>query len=394
MHFSTCAMQFATGLQGFRYVNPFSWPESSPDRTLWRFRDRLPIGRGVAPVSLGEGGTPLISSRLIPGISLLWKDETRNPTGSHKDRALSVAATHAVEIGARAMAVVSAGSTGISAAAYAARAGLASFTLMSRGVPAARTYPVFALGSRLIEVGATIDDSIDALERLAGRDGLYVCSTTRSTDPYQAEGCKTIAYEIVECLDRAPEWVIVPTGGGGTVSAIWRGFVELNEAKLVTTLPRLLAVVPSAYDALARAWREGIANAADFAALPCDPSASTVLSKLAHPHPPDGIEALVAIRASNGIVLSVTDEEALDAVGSLARNEGLYLEPSSAVVLPAVKQLAARGDIGPRDLVVALACGAGHRETFLVMDRRPPNARAVGLDDLERVLLGALNALP
>jgi threonine synthase len=279
-HFSECDLPLGEYGRGFRYEQPFEWPPSSKDRSLWRFRRRLPIGLDTEPVSLGEGGTPLLASKVIPRVSLYWKDETRNPTGSHKDRALSVAATHALAIGARTMAVVSAGSTGISSAAYAARAGLNSITLTGRGTPSARTYPVFALGSRLIEVDAGIDEVIVALDSLNGQNGLYVCSTTRSSNPYQAEGPKTIAYEIVEDLGRAPDWLVVPSGGGGTISGVWRGFMELQNAGYVRQPPRLLAVVPQAYDALANALAAGLAERSAFAALPYRGDTPTVLTKL------------------------------------------------------------------------------------------------------------------
>ena len=251
-------------------------PSTSPlpallETSMWRYIDRLPLAAGARPVSLGEGLTPMVPSRLLSNIRLLWKDETRNPTGSHKDRALSLAVSDAVHRGARAVVVVSAGSTGISNAAYAAAAGLASIAVMERGAPAERIYPLHALGSRLIVVDADIDSLIAEVGRLNGRTGLYVASTTQSSNAIQAEAARTIAYELVADLGDAPAMLVVPVGGGGTLAAIHRGFVELRAEGAVSRLPRLVAVVPARYANLGVALRQGITDADAFFALPHPP---------------------------------------------------------------------------------------------------------------------------
>src|SRR5262249_54297622 len=155
---------------------------------------------------------------------------------------------------------VSAGSTGIANAAYAARAGLKSIVVMTRGTPEDRIYPVFALGSRLIEVDADIDTLIETVRRLARPGRIAVTSTTLTSNPWHAEGAKTIAYEIVERLRRAPDWLVVPVGGGSTVAAIHRGFDDLIKLGVISRAPRLVGVVPQTHDTLADAWRLGIAD--------------------------------------------------------------------------------------------------------------------------------------
>ena len=364
----------------------FRWPAAAVDHSMWRFRENFPLTADARSVTLGEGGTPLIPSRLKRDVELIWKDETRNPTGSHKDRALSLAVTHAVSIGARAVAVVSAGSTGIAGAAYAARAGLPSITLMGRGVPHQRIYPVFALGSRLIQFDCGIDDLIAALQRLNGRNGLYVASTTRASNPIQAEAARTIAYEIVEDLGRAPDWILVPTGGGGTLAAIGRGLLDLRDAGIVAKLPRLAAIVPEGYDALRVALERGVGTAEAFAALAFNDDRATVLTKLAHAHPPDGLDALEILRQFEGVVIPIADDAAIDAVARIGSVDGLYLEPSSAVVIPAVERLRSVGALKPRQIVVALACGSAFRETFLLQERRPPTLNVGRLEDLPTLL--------
>ena len=375
------------GALGFRYgATAADWDDRYAG-SLWRYWRLLPLPDPATAVSLGEGGTPLLRSRLPFGAGLYLKDETRNPTGSHKDRALSIALSVARRRGDTTSIVVSAGSTGIANAAYAARAGLAGIVVMARGAPDARIYPVHALGARLIEVDADIDTLIETVRGLAGRNGITVSSTTRTSNPWQAEGSKTIAYEIVEQLGRAPDWMVVPVGGGSTIAAIHRGFADLVRLGVIRQAPRLVGVVPDTHDNLAVAWREGIADPARYFALPAaDPP--TLLTKLAHGHPPDGIEALAAIRDSNGLVLAVGEEAAIDGAGRIGRADGLYVEPSSGVVVPAIGRLLGDGEASPTDTIVALVCGSGFRETFAVMQRRPLEIERRAIGDLADLVRG------
>lgn len=362
-------------------------PSAGPG--LWRWWRLLPVPPDAPRVTLAEGGTPIIPSALPgPWGRLLWKDETRNPTGSHKDRALAVAATQALSIGARRCLVVSAGSTGLSNAAYAARAGLPSITVTARGAPPERLQPLAAYGTRVIEVDVPgIDPLIAAAQHLHGQDGTYLASTTRRSNPAQAEAAKTIAYEIVEALGDAPDWVVVPTGGGGTIAALWRGFGDMCALGLAARLPRLAAVVPARYGALAEALARGITGEDAFAAMAYTDDVPTLLTKLAHAHPPDGIEALTALRESGGTVVPVTDEAAIAAVAAIGGTDGLYLEPSSAVALPALQHLAASGAVRSSETVVALACGAGHRETFALLRHAPLRPAAIELPGLRDAVL-------
>lgn len=353
---------------------------------FWRWRALLPLAGLGDPVSLGEGGTPLIRARSFARTNLWWKDETRNPTGSHKDRALALAATDARTKGARLMAVFSAGSTGLSCAAYGARAGLPVAVLMSRGAPDARVAPLAALGATLLEVDAGIDEGIDALAALGGRHGIYVASTTRAANAVQAEGGRTLAYEILEDLGRAPNQIVVPVGGGGTIAALHDGFVQLRDMGLMQHLPRLIAVVPDRYDTLAVALAAGETGAEAFFALPAPKGGPTILNKIAHDHAPDGVHALRALVQSQGRVLAYSDAAALDAVWRIGRTEGLYLEPSSAIALCALQTLEAEGALGPEVTTVVLACGSGFRETHVLLDSQPPLRQSVSLGDLGRVL--------
>ena len=369
------------GVLGFAYPGAATAPD--PSRTgLWRWWSRLPVEAADEVVSLGEGGTPLLRAPTDLPVTLWLKDETRNPTGSHKDRALAVAITTARARGVRRSAVVSAGSTGLAHAAYCARAGIESVVVMGSDTAPGRAALVTALGARAVRVDVPIDEAIERLQALGERGLVHVASTTRRSNPEQAEGCKTIAYELVETLRTAPDVVLVPTGGGGTIGAVHRGFVEERAAGRIDRLPRLVAIVPERWNGLQRAHEAGLGEALSVAAESPPP---TVLGKLCHARPPDGADALRALRDSDGTVVAVTDAEAVAAQREIGRQLGLFVEVSSAVVLPALRRLCADGTVRPGQTVVALACGSGYRELPFV-PLPAADVAPVPLDRLEATL--------
>lgn len=377
------------GALGFRYdTDGVQWDERFRN-TMWRYWRLLPIADPAQIITLGEGGTPLLRSRTFQGAQVYLKDETRNPTGSHKDRPLSLAVNHAKHIGAKTSFVVSTGSTGISNAALAACAGLKSVVIMSVGTPAERVYPMFALGSTVLEVQGDIDALIDEVIRVCHTRGLYLSSTSRGSNPYQAEANKTIAYEIVEELGRAPDWVVIPVGGGGTLAGLMRGFIDLQALGKISTIPRLVGVLPRDYNALEVALAHGLETWDEVLALPYHNLPPTILVKLAHGYPPDGMEALEAVRRTNGFFVSVTDEEALAAQQQCGRSEGLYIEPSTGACLAGVERLLASGQVAPTATVVALVSGSGFRENFVTMARCPLQKQTI----LPETLATTLNRL-
>ena len=375
------------GVLGFHYDYATVRWDDAQGRTMWRYWPLLPIDDPDHIATLGEGGTPLLRSRTFATTQVFLKDETRNPTGSHKDRSLSVAINHARRVDKRTSFVVSTGSTGISNAALAARAGIHSVVIMTEGTPADRVYPMYALGSKVVEVRGEIDAIIDQVIALCRTHNLYLSSTSRASNPYQAEGNKTIAYEIVEQLGHAPDWVVVPVGGGGTLAGILRGFQDLQALDRLDTIPRLAGVVPHDYNALEVAFNRGLTGQDEFESLPFDDSAPTILVKLAHSHPPDGLEALAAVRTSGGHFLSVTDQEALAAQAKCGRNEGLYVEPSTGACLAGLEKLLASGRVARDESVVAIISGSGFRENFVTMQYLPLQKQTITVDHLTEVLL-------
>ena len=374
------------GLLGFRYnYNDVKWDERYR-HNMWRYWPLLPINDPDNIVTLDEGGTPLLSTHAYGKHEIYVKDETRNPTGSHKDRSLSVAINHGKSFGAQVTFIVSTGSAGVSNAALSARAGMRSVIVMCEGTPAERLYPMFALGSTLVEVSGEIDQVVDQVADICREHGLYLTSTSRNSNPYQSEGNKTIAYEIVDQLGRAPDWMLVPVGGGGSISGVWRGFCDLKKLNKISSCPKMIGVVPHDYNALEIALDQGISKWEDVLAMPFKDSPPSVLIKLAHPYPPDQLEAPRSVKASLGFFISVTDEEALSAQKEIGHMEGLYIEPSSGACLAGVSKLVDSGKIQPKDIVVAMISGSGFRETTATMQGRPLKKQSTDLIDLPSML--------
>lgn len=349
------------GLLDYRYdVAAASFDEG--DRSIWRYRDLLPVPPTAEPVTLGEGRTPLVRANLDLGAETWWKNEAGNPSGSQKDRAMSVAFTRARAIGIEAVFVASAGSTALAAAAYAARARVRCTVLVGEEASERRLLPIAAYGARILRVRGSVDDALDLLDRAVRAIGLHDVSTRRAGNPAQAEGPKTIAYEIVETLGRVPDWVVVPVGGGGTLAAIWRGFLELKAMGRTDRLPRLASYQPAGYDTFLPALEQGWVTDADLRTNAFVERPETVQVKIAHTYAPDGAAALAAIRESGGTALSVTDGEAIGGVAELAGADGIFAEPSSGGVVAAIRRLTDRGAAGPDDLVVGLVGGNGFRE--------------------------------
>jgi len=339
-----------------------------PDRPrgLWDYADLLPVREPQNAVTLGEGGTPLLLARQDHGCRLHWKLESQNPTGSQKDRALSVAMTVARESGFRRTFIVSTGSAGLACAAYAARAGLACLVIVPQYTPPERLLPIQALGAEILEVKGTFRE-IGALAIRLERSGLYNATTERAVNPFQAEAPKTIAYEIAAQLGRAPDWVVVPVGGGATLAGIGQGFHDLVRFGRADRMPRLVSVQPRAFNTLETAWTSGIATQDELNAIGCDEAVATVAINLKCGVPADGAAVLEALRQSDGIAVSVTDADALGGQAALGRGEGIFCEPSSAILSAAIKRLVVTESvIRADDVVVGVITGSGLREASTV----------------------------
>jgi threonine synthase len=347
-----------------------------------RFWSRLPLVNPDTRISLGEGSTPLLKVDL--GHQNIWlKNEMANPTGSHKDRQISLAISHAVYLGKKLSAIVSAGSTGLSNSAYTSRAGIKGVVFTGESARKDRVYPIHILGSEVIRVKDDIDNVIDKLTELSAETGVYNSSTARHINPYQAEGPKTIAFEIYEDMGCAPDWMIVPAGGGGTYAAIGRGFIELFEAGLTDRIPRLVGAVPSSYNALEHGHNLGYQSMEEIRKHAIGDGVPTILAKLAHIYPPDAEDALKMARKINGYFLSASDEESMDACEFLASKVGLYTEPSSGTAIAVLRKFLASGAADKSEKIAVMVCGSGFRETVTFSEMRPFTPNAINLNAMQ-----------
>jgi threonine synthase len=332
-------------------------------KSMWRYGSLLPVDETSDIVSLGEGNTSLVQSQLYPGRTIFLKNETTNPTGSHKDRSLSISVTKALEFGFDTCMLYSDGSAALSAAAYAARAGIRSINLTAAGAPDSRLLPLMVYGSLILEYQGNDAEALAWVHETCGKLGIYEATTYRKANAYGAEGPKTISYEIFEELSDIPDFVVVPVGGGGTLAGIWQGFVDLKQMGLTDKLPRMVAVLPCGYKLLEIGLREGAGTEDDLKRLADFRLPVSGQAKLAMTFPPDGIEAIHAIRDSGGIFLYASDSQALAAQEKLGRTEGIYAELSASGSIVAIDTLIARSLLKEDATVVGLVCGSGFRET-------------------------------
>ncbi|MEQ8369371.1 MAG: pyridoxal-phosphate dependent enzyme [Alphaproteobacteria bacterium] len=354
---------------GLWRINYGATDEAWPARPLglWDYGPWLPIENAANRVSLGEGGTPLVRATGdgLPA-ELFWKLECQNPTGSQKDRGVSVAISRALELGARRVLTVSTGSSGLACAAYAARAGLAAVVLVPEGTPASRLAAMQLFGARVIEVEGDFPETYRLLERLVAAPGWTLVATNRRSNPWQAEGTRTLGFEIatemIAVAGQMPDWIVVPVGGGGTISGVWRGLTEMQAAGRINRLPRLAAAHAARVDRIARAVAAGADDDAALAAI-TNPAADTVMFNLKGGARSDLADAVAAIRHSGGRTVAVSEDESLAAQRRLAA-EGLFVEPSAAAAEAAVRTLAADGTLRPGERCVAVLTGSGFRDAI------------------------------
>lgn len=336
-----------------------------------RFRSYLDLPDGVDPVTLSEGSTPLISMpRLasdLGAVELHIKFEGSNPTGSFKDRGMTTAITAAVSRGASAVICASTGNTAASAAAYAARAGLRCVVLLPHGkVASGKLAAAYAHGAEVVEVEGSFDEALGLARRLSERTSINLVN---SLNPYRLEGQKTAAFEISESLGAAPDWVALPVGNAGNISAYWMGFRQLADLQ-GGDLPRLLGVQAS-----------GSASLVEGRVID---HPETVASAIRIGNPARGEQALRAAEESSGRIIAVPDHAILDAQRDLA-HQGLWVEPASAAGLAGLRSEVEAGRLdlsGQR--AVCICTGHGLKDPHVPAG--PTTLIQPRLQDLEELL--------
>jgi len=318
---------------------------------MWKFRDFLPVDATDNIVSAGEGDTPL--RRLSSFQGTVWvKDETKNPTGTFKDRGASCAITALTRLGIKDLVLSSEGNAGCSFALYSHIADLGCQVFLPRQANPAKVELSRKLGAAITLVEGTIADAGRRAEALAKKEGSYNASTF--VTPYRHDGKGTMALEICEQLGwRTPDWVVYPVGGGVGLVGMWKMFSILKRIGWVKKSPRFVAVQPAGCAPIVKAYNSKKEDVEEWK----DPK--TIAFGLRIPKPLAGKWILRCIREADGIALSVTDEEIRKSMTQALKDEGLLLEPSSAATIAALPHLYREKMIDRSEEVVLIATGSG-----------------------------------
>lgn len=318
-----------------------------------RYRAYLPVSDATPIITLGEGNTPLVKAVNLPArlgapdLQLHFKLEGLNPTGSFKDRGMTLAISKAVEAGAEAVICASTGNTSASAAAFATKAGLRCFVLLPAGhVALGKLVQAIHYGARIIQINGNFDRALE-LVRAVGEEGKV--TIVNSINPFRLEGQKTAALEVVEQLDgRAPDVLAIPVGNAGNISAYWRGFKLARDKKMASTVPHMMGF-------------EAEGSAAIVRGKPIE-NPETIATAIRIGNPASWQEAVRAAEESSGLIDSVTDAEILEAYSLVGKTEGIFCEPSSAASIAGlIKQLQA-GKIKRNATVVCVLTGNGLKD--------------------------------
>ena len=321
---------------------------------LERYRDLLAAPGEAFPLTLGEGGTPLIHAPRLGAelglANLHLKFEGTNPTGSFKDRGMVLAVNRALAAGARAVVCASTGNTSASAAAYAAAAGIPCHVLLPAGkVARGKLAQALAAGARLLMVDGNFDAALEVVRQL-GEEGDAV--VVNSVNPDRIAGQQTVAFEICDALGRAPDAVALPVGNAGNVTAAWRGFTAYADADRVDRRPRMLGFQADGAAPIVRG------------APVAQPE--TVATAIRIGNPASWAGAVAARDESGGLIEAVSDEEILAAQRDIVRLEGIFCEPASAAGVAGVRRLARDGRIGREELVVCILTGHGLKDPDVI----------------------------
>jgi threonine synthase len=353
--------------------------------SVWRYRDLMPITDPSRIVTLNEGGTGLHQCKRLGktlGLKQLYvKNEGENPTGSFKDRGMTVGVTKAVELGVRSVICASTGNTSASLAAYAAKAGLQCAVLIPSGkIAYGKLAQAIIYGAKVIQVRGNFDQALDIVFKLSEKHrNIYLLN---SINPFRIEGQKSLGYEICEQLDnKPPDRVVVPVGNAGNISAIWKGFTEFHNLGFVKTLPKMTGIQAVGAAPIAQAIKSGSKEIKPVS------KPETIATAIRIGAPVSWKKAVNAIRSSGGTAETVTDEEILEAQKTLSRLEGLFVEPASASSIAGLKKLVENGEIDKEERVVCVTTGHGLKDPDVAvrMSEKPLEVDAE-VEAIERAL--------
>ena len=324
------------------------------EKSLWRYRELLPLPLDVEAITLGEGGTPLLrASKFGAGLDLWIKEEGLNPTQSFKARGMAVAVSMAKHLGATKLAVPSAGNAGGALAAYAARAGLEAHIFMPRDTPRANIIECREVGANVVLINGLITDCGAEIARRKTAEGWFDMSTLK--EPYRVEGKKTLGYELAEQFNWVlPDVILYPTGGGTGLIGMWKAFDEMEALGWIDAgRPRMFSVQASGCAPIVRAFERGEESAAEF------PNAQTCASGLRVPKAVGDFLMLRILRESKGGAVTVEDDEMLRVGREVGSTEGLFVAPEGAACFAALRKLLTAKKIKPAERIVIFNTGSG-----------------------------------
>jgi len=319
--------------------------------SVWRYREILPV-RGH-PITLQEGGTPLYHLSRIGdeiGVPHLYaKHEGMNPSGSFKDRGMTVGVSMALQLGKRVVACASTGNTSASLAVYAAKAGIPAVVLLPAGkVALGKVAQALIHGAKAISVRGNFDQALEMVQELCATRDLYLLN---SINPYRLEGQKTIGFEVIDQLGNVPDRIVLPVGNAGNISAIHKGLREWQDLGFIAHLPMMTGIQAEGSRPVVDAIEKGLP------AVINEPHPETVATAIRIGAPVNAEKALAAIRTTGGTAAAVTDGEILAMQRMLAAKEGIGVEPASAASVAGVKKLAEQGVIDRAETVVCVVTG-------------------------------------
>ncbi|MCS3921469.1 threonine synthase [Methanococcus voltae PS] len=326
---------------------------------VWRYLEYLPVKDTNKIVSLWEGGTPLYKCDNLAkklGLKELYvKNEGANPTGSFKDRGMTVGVTRANELGAPVVGCASTGNTSASLAAYSARSGKKCIVLLPGGkVALGKLAQAMFYGAKVVQINGNFDQALVMIKNLALENKLYLLN---SVNPFRLEGQKTIGFEICDQLDfEAPSAVILPVGNAGNISAIWKGFKEFKETELIDSLPMMIGIQAEGAQPIVKAYKAQKDN------ITPEESPETIATAIRIGNPVNAVKALEAINQSNGLAEFVTDEEITAAQKLLAQTEGIFVEPASASSIAGLIKLLDMGAVDKDGKIVCITTGNGLKD--------------------------------
>ncbi len=350
---------------------------------VWRYSDFLPVDPKYK-VSIQEGGTPLYRTDALTEItgvkSMFVKFEGLNPTGSFKDRGMTVGVTRAKELGVKVVGCASTGNTSASLAAYAAKAGIKCAVFLPSGkVAAGKLAQALFYGAKVLSIDGNFDDALALARKMAEEKKLYLLN---SINPYRPEGQKSVLFEIMDQLDyKIPDRIVLPVGNAANIWAIYKALTELEEVGWIDKMPMLTGIQAEGSSPVSKAFSN---SEEDF--IPVE-NPETLATAIRIGNPVSGRKALVAMYKTDGYSTTVTDEEIIEAQKLTARKEGIFVEPASAASVAGILKLRAQGIIDKDETVVAICTGNGLKDPEnAVKYSEPPRKCANSVKEVEYIL--------